>query len=201
MKSKIFIFFIVCILIVGCKNRTSTDISSDFVESVDELKVAEIYDDEDEYEAESESVLFVDLGLPSGTKWAAEDTYGFYTYEEAYYGGGNQLPTKEQCEELVSECQWRWKTVINGMSTAGSGYEVIGPNGNSIFLKANGYVSSGCAGYNAMEYVSDIGEIGAFHSSTPYSSDYSWGIHIYPNSYEVKTHSREAMYSIHLVQN
>ena len=73
---------------------------------------------------------YVDLGLPSGTIWKDKNEEGFYTYEEAVRSFGSRLPTKEQFEELKNSCQWIW---------TGSGYKVVGPNGNSIFLPATGF--------------------------------------------------------------
>ena len=44
---------------------------------------------------------YVDLGLPSGTLWKAENEIaGHYTYEEAVVKFESKLPTKEQWEEL-----------------------------------------------------------------------------------------------------
>ncbi len=45
-----------------------------------------------------------------------------------------QIPTKEDFEELITNCGWEWATV-NGVD----GYKVTGPNGNSIFLPVTGY--------------------------------------------------------------
>ena len=54
-------------------------------------------------------VGYVDLGLPSGTQWKeknevnpADSVYNLYTYDEAMTEFGEQLPTKEQFEELKS---------------------------------------------------------------------------------------------------
>lgn len=44
-------------------------------------------------------------------------------------GGGWRMPNYSQMEELKRKCSWNW-TKINGVL----GYEVTGPNGNSIFL-------------------------------------------------------------------
>lgn len=44
------------------------------------------------------------------------------------------LPSFEQVLELENHCRWIW-TDLNGVA----GYEVIGPNGNSIFLPAAGF--------------------------------------------------------------
>jgi len=107
---------------------------------------------------------YVDLGLPSGTLWAtcnigadspeangyyfawgdlspkdeySNETYDYYdspsvlpSYSDAAtsnWGGKWRMPTEEEVAELKMKCEWKWK---------GNGYEVIGPNGNSIFLPA-----------------------------------------------------------------
>lgn len=71
----------------------------------------------------------VDLGLPSRTLWMSHNIYGSkrYTYKQAINEFRNNLPTKEQFEELKNYCSWTWD---------GWGYKIIGPNGNSIFLDA-----------------------------------------------------------------
>lgn len=45
-----------------------------------------------------------------------------------------RMPTKDEIKELTDRCTWTW-TTMNG----NNGYEVTGPNGNSIFLPAAGY--------------------------------------------------------------
>lgn len=89
---------------------------------------------------------FVDLGLPSGTKWAREDKFGAYRctsydYSEDVKG----VPTKAQWKELRQQCQWVW---------TGFGFKVIGKNGNYIFLTAenhDGYTSTYSSYSNANE--------------------------------------------------
>lgn len=49
------------------------------------------------------------------------------------WGGRWRLPSESEFGELRSKCMWEW-TIIGGTS----GFKVIGPNGNSIFLPANG---------------------------------------------------------------
>lgn len=44
--------------------------------------------------------------------------------------GSWRMPTKEECGELVDECDWSWDH---------NGYKITGPNGMSIFLPAAGY--------------------------------------------------------------
>lgn len=79
---------------------------------------------------------YVDLGLPSNTLWA-EKNEGYddklYKYYEIPYT--EDLPTKEQFEELINQCTWTWMYENNV-----PGYKIIGPNGNSIFLLAAGFV-------------------------------------------------------------
>ena len=49
---------------------------------------------------------YVDLGLPSGTLWKEQNEIdGFCTYEQAMALFGNDLPTKEQWEELILSCK------------------------------------------------------------------------------------------------
>lgn len=77
----------------------------------------------------ADEAVFVDLGLPSGTLWKDENEKGFREYDFAVKKYGEYLPTKEQWQELVSECNWTW---------TGKGYKVVGPNGASIELPLTG---------------------------------------------------------------
>lgn len=104
---------------------------------------------------------YVDLGLASGTRWKKEnEAGGFYSYDEAVGKFSGSLPTKEQFEELKSSCRWSWN---------GSGYNVTGPNGNSIVLPAAGYRR--CNGD-----VKYVGSLGGFWSSTPGGPGEAWGL-------------------------
>ncbi len=131
---------------------------------------------------------YVDLGLPSGTKWAkcnigakTETDFGYYfawggtkskntfteenyNYEKqesyvdsdgfthnrdknivsisgdskydaatANWGKGWSMPTREQFDELIYNCNWEWVSK-NGVY----GYKVTGNNGKYIFLPATG---------------------------------------------------------------
>ena len=109
--------------------------------------------------SDNENGEYVDLGLPSGTKWklvneenAADSVYNFFTHDEAVDQFGNKLPTKEQYEELITSCSWTWKD---------NGYKVTGPNGDSIFLPATGYRS-------CFDHILSEGSVGGYRSSTPY---------------------------------
>ena len=78
-----------------------------------------------------------------------ENISGNSQYDAARYhwGGSWRLPTKKELEELKEKCRWIWSEE-NGHS----GYTVVGPNGNRIFLPAAGnrygtstyYVGTNC---------------------------------------------------------
>ena len=138
------------------------------------------------------SGAYVDLGLPSGTRWktsneenASDAEYAFFTYDEAVSQFGLRLPSKEQREELKAECQWAW---------TGSGYKVTGPNGNSITLPAAGYRR--CSGS-----VDCVGSYGFYWSSTPYGSDNAWGLYFSSGGVYVGDGSRCDGISVRLVQD
>ena len=65
---------------------------------------------------------YVDLGLPSGTKWKNVDD----GYADGYDETVKHTPTTKQWEELQKYCTWTWM---------GSKYKVTGPNGNSIIFR------------------------------------------------------------------
>lgn len=83
-----------------------------------------------------------------------KDDYSIYTYVEQLkpsrkisspkhdvamteLGAEWIMPTEEQFNELITECKWVWKNV-DGCN----GYEIIGKNGNRIFLPASGWIKS-----------------------------------------------------------
>ena len=93
---------------------------------------------------------YVDLGLPSGTWWKNMNEEGFYTWEQAMAKFGNDMPSKEQLEELINSCQ-----------SSGKGVPVkyVGSNGNLITFPALGY-------RNCNGYVYDSGEFVGFWTSS-----------------------------------
>ncbi len=155
---------------------------------------------------------YVDLGLPSGLKWAtcnvganSPGEYGDYfawgeieskscytednskTYEKeiadisgnpkfdvaaSKWGGTWRMPTVKEIKELIDRCIWTWTS-----KEGNYGYEVTGPNGNSIFLPAVGYR------YESSLY--DAGSSGYYWSSTPRKSDssYSYVLLFYSSSH------------------
>lgn len=108
---------------------------------------------------------YVDLGLPSGTLWkSTNEDCGFVTYEQAYNFYGENVPTKEQWEELKDNCLWTWRK---------NGYNVKGKSEKSIFLPAEGFRE--CYSMNCV----CVGSDGSYWSSTPYGSEGAW--HLYFN--------------------
>lgn len=88
---------------------------------------------------ESDQIEFVNLGLPSGTEWAAENDYDegrFIKYVPYCEAEKKQIPTVEQLQELFDTCKWQMKTTNSG---GFNGYVVIGPNGNQIEFYDKGY--------------------------------------------------------------
>lgn len=105
---------------------------------------------------------YVDLGLPSGTKWKSQSESSSYTFAYAlrYYDGF--LPTSGQFEELIENCTWKW---------TGKGYKVIGRNGNSIYLSA--------------DFKRGDDYFGAFWSKTKDGEDACYGLLCYPSRVKV----------------
>ena len=135
---------------------------------------------------------YVDLGLPSGTKWKAEneenpnkDGNNFYTWDEAMAAFGNKLPTKEQFMELRNSCDWTW---------TGMGYKVVGSNGNSIVLPAAG-------GRDCYGDVLSEGSYGHYWSSTPDGSEVAWRLYFYSGGVYVINGIRCFGHSVRLVQD
>lgn len=128
---------------------------------------------------------YVDLGLPSGTKWKKTNASNFYTYDEAVNTFGKKLPTKTQWEELKGQCQWSW---------TGSGYKVTGSNGNSITLPAAGYRA--CNGHTARG-----GSSGNYWSSTPNGSGEAWDLYFTSSSVNMDSYDRCGGHSVRLVQD
>lgn len=59
-----------------------------------------------------------------------------YDAATRYMGSPYRIPKAHEWEELLSRCIWRWCQYRNAAGVLVRGYEIIGPNGNSIFLPA-----------------------------------------------------------------
>lgn len=82
---------------------------------------------------------YVDLGLPSGKRWATDMYYyneNNYFQEEVVVQWGDtwHTPSSEEMQELVENCSSEWTT-----QNEIEGRLLTGPNGNSLFLRTTGY--------------------------------------------------------------
>ncbi len=126
---------------------------------------------------------YVDLGLPSGTKWKKSNEPGFYTYEEALSKFGNQLPTAIQLDELIEFSTWEW---------LGNGYKVIGPSGEFIYLPATGY-----NGTNGV----DVKPAGNYWSATEMGSYTAYNLFFTSDGVNMLDYFRDGGLSVRLVQD
>lgn len=134
---------------------------------------------------------YVDLGLPSGTKWKSVNEAGdenvFYTYDEAVKAFGDKLPTKEQLEELHYYCKWEYLKDKQA-------YKITGLNGNFIVLPAAG-------GRNCDGNVYNVGSYGYYWSSTPYASEYARSLYFNSGYVFMLSRYRCSGQSVRLVQD
>ena len=115
--------------------------------------------DEDNSKTYGKSSYNHDIGGDSSTDAAC-----------ANWGGSWRLPTAEEFQELVDNCNWTW-TTLNGKA----GYKVVSKkNGNSIFLPA-----TGCRGGTSLNFA---GSYGYYWSSAPLSSNTYDAYSLYFNS-------------------
>ena len=91
------------------------------------------------------------------------------------------MPTKEEQDELRENCKWLFTS-----QNAVYGYEVTGPNGNSIFLPAAGYMYEGT--------LDDAGSYGYYWSSS-LDTDYPY------NAFSVIFYSDNVGWSSYLYRN
>ncbi len=57
-----------------------------------------------------------------------------YDAAAANWGQGWRTPTRTEWEELIRCCKWRYSRLVLSNGTKIKGVQIIGPNGNSIFL-------------------------------------------------------------------
>lgn len=80
------------------------------------------------------------FGDPTGKKKRAdvdilEPMSGSNDIAHAKWGGSWRLPTKAECQELMDKCAFQ------GINYKGvNGMQIVGPNGNAIFLPAAGRI-------------------------------------------------------------
>lgn len=134
---------------------------------------------------------WIDMGLPSGTKWrccndgaSTPEAYGgYYTF-----GQSSSAPSSSQIYELINNCTYKW-TSQNGIV----GGEFTGPNGGKIFLPAAGYCWDG-------DFRAD-GYGGYFWSSTLFnSSDYSYELRVFSDHADCIGYDQRSRVSVRSVR-
>lgn len=98
-----------------------------------------------------------------------------------YWNEEGRMPTKDEIQELVDSCTWTW-TFVDEIP----GYEVMGPNGNSIFLPAAGAKAQG------NNYAGEPNRLTYYRSGdwsdrqwTTKGYGWTWGILFKQDSYKV----------------
>lgn len=174
---------------VSCNNNNDRHvIESSYVEdeessASDDLEAAA---KREEMDAIDELFNYTDLGLPSGTLWKNRNEEKLCDFHDAFNKYGNNLPTKKDFEELINVCDWEW---------TGEGYVVTGPNGESIYFYACGYVD-----FDRSDERREEGFYGRYWSSTRESQDFSWILKFEHNHIDVGTAHNRIFYPICLVK-
>ena len=96
------------------------------------------------------------------------------------WGGKWRMPTNEEEKELYERCKWTY-TKRNGIN----GYQVSGPNGNSIFLPLAGL-------YDANSTLNSENSGGWYWSSTSLNNLYACGLYLLSStvSYSISSHDK-----------
>ena len=129
---------------------------------------------------------YVDLGLPSGTLWKSKNENGFfYNHSSAVLDYGDNLPSKEQFKELADNCEWTWQN---------NGYKVTGPNGQSIFMPAEGFRD--CNGE-----LDQSGQYGSYWASSIASLDRAFALFFTSTNMGVGDPEKCSGRSVRLVKN
>lgn len=127
---------------------------------------------------------YVDLGLPSGTLWKAENEEGLMDFNSACKAYKKRIPSMKQWGELERCCKWEW---------TGDGYSVTGPNGATIFVPAAGY-------RNASGQIGKKGVFGNYWTSTKKGREEAWRFGFEEgDKFSLAIHSRKYGRSIRLV--
>lgn len=101
----------------------------------------------------------------------------------ANWGGTWRMPTVKELEELNTSCSWTW-TTQNDVN----GYLVTGPNGNSIFFPAAGYLKD--------ESLIRVNSYGYYLSSLRFTSPAAQSVLFFFTSGKHKTNSNTTDYSV-----
>ena len=94
---------------------------------------------------------FIDLGLPSGNLWVTENEVAengqplYATFDEAVKQYGENLPTRDDWQELIDNVPHLWDKKRDGLL-------FVARNGKELFLPAMGYYSQFLEDCDMMDY-------------------------------------------------
>lgn len=108
---------------------------------------------------QTKEFTFVDLGLPSGRKWATENALDNVNYFKAKDVTGGTIPTIRDWYELMLFCHWKWDLGRRGIV-------LTGPNRKKLFLPAAGSRLGLKENYEYKTVIHE-GFVGSYWSSTP----------------------------------
>ena len=132
------------------------------------------------------TAAFIDLGLPSGTKWRELNEPDLMTYDDAVAAYGKQLPTQKQFTELYEKCEW--KALKDG------GYKVVGPNGNWVIFPLTGFIN--CTGEFRGEK-----DFGDYWTATKKGDGEAWRVVFNDKGVKILAHTSCYARGIRLVEN
>lgn len=128
------------------------------------------------------------------TKYCYDSSYGYNGFTDTLtellpeddaatvnWGAGWRMPSYDQQIELRENCAWTW-TQLNGVN----GYDVVGSNGNSIFLPATGHFTGswyGATGEQAYYWSRTLSENNPSAARVMYFND-PWVVWYRPGRYE-----------------
>ena len=132
---------------------------------------------------------FSSHGLPVASKYTKEKQRLDPADDAATVNLGIEyrMPDPLEIVELIDKCRWTW-TTLNGAN----GYQILGPNGNTIFLPAGGYCSEKEKYNNTVEghynsrevHVYPASSIGVKFSKNKIECRTKKGIWGYPDEYQ-----------------
>ena len=102
-------------------------------------------------------------------------------------GGNWRMPTENECQELIDNCDVTWTDDYNGTGVAGMVF-TSKVNGNTMFLPATGYCD-----YSSVYY---IGSHGLYWSASWDSSSYAWSLIFNPVYQRVNINTRYYGFSV-----
>lgn len=113
---------------------------------------------------------FIDLGLPSGNLWATENEVAengqplYATFDEAVAQYGENLPTKNDWQELIDNVPHLWDKKRDGLL-------FVARNGKELFLPAIGFQNGAC--------VNAVQDEGRYGSATAEDANNAYYLYFY----------------------